>query len=171
MYSRVTKTRKILIMINRETHVKKDHTKCQTSKFPPIFILKDISDGLEAAFGVAWKALNTNEGYLTLDGRIVVAYDADGDLPPSVASVVRWLHENTDGYMTIQCALDIGMPHLQQLRVSVQELVDHRIVELVVDKGRAVFYLTDKGDAYAEELPNAPEKKLPPHKDIGGLFE
>jgi len=161
-------------MQTHETFRTKDHIKVQRSKFPPIFTLRDASDAIQEAYANAQRAMNINEGKLTPDGRVVVEYDAESDLPPSVASVVRWLHENTDGYMTTKCARSIGMPHLQQLRVAVQELVDHRIVNLVLHEGNAVFFLTDKGDAYAEELPPAPEPKdvLQPDPDIiGGLFE
>lgn len=159
-------------MIYKVDHTNpKDPIKCQESKYPPIFAQRAPSVSIEVLTGVALLNLSKDEGKVTPDGRIVVAYDADDDLPPSVAMVVRWLDENVDGYMTTKCALEIGMPHLQQLRISVQELIDHRIVKMIVEKGRAVFFLTDKGDLYAEELPDVAPKKWPVEPQLGGLFK
>ena len=128
---------------------------------------------IQDAARLAMRAMSITEGYLTADGRPVVPYDAEGELPPSVARVVKWLDDNfpRDGQLTIECARDIGMPHRQQLKIAVEDLRDHGLVEIVVDNGLQVFYLTDAGDILAEEIIDMKLADIPErNEEIGGLF-
>lgn len=126
---------------------------------------------IQDAARLAMRCMSIAEGYLTQDGRPVVPYDSESELPPSVARVVKWLDKHIDGQLTIECARAIGMPHKQQLKIAVEDLRDHGLVEMVVDNSETVFFLTDKGDLLAEEIldMNLPVIERKTDK-IGGLF-
>ena len=133
--------------------------------YPPSPVIQD-------AARLAMRAMSINEGYLNQYGVAVVPYDAEGELPPSVARVVKWLDQYIDGQITIECAALIGMPHRQQLRIAVQDLHDHGLVEIVVHNGVQVFYLTDLGDELAEDIIDMELPELPTRNEteLGGLF-
>lgn len=122
----------------------------------------------------AMLVLSIKEGYLTKDGRKVVPYDAENELPPSVARVVKWLDENIDGHLTAECARQMKFPHKLQLEIAVRDLEDHGLVEVVVDNGVKVFYLTDEGDEMAEDIQEMKLAEIEMTDNsvetIGGLF-
>lgn len=137
----------------------------------PFYNADNQPDHIQDAARKAAIAMCIAEGHLTTDGRVVVPYDAENELPPSVARVVKWLDENVDGQLTIECAREIGMPHKQQLKIAVEDLRDHGLVEIVVDNGLQVFYLTDLGDEMAEDIIDMKLPDLPKRNEsIGGLF-